>query len=26
MLWALGITLAIVVVLGLLWYAFSCYH
>ena len=26
MLWALGITLAIVVVLGLLWYAFTCYH
>ena len=26
MLWALGITLAIVVVLALLFYAFACYH
>lgn len=26
MLWALGISLAILFVLGLLWYAFNCYN
>jgi len=26
MLWALGITLVILVVLALIWYGFTCYH